>query len=234
MDSHSSARRTFLAWCVHLYTALGAVVGFLALEAAFRRDYRWCFILLAVALAIDASDGALARTVKTKQVVPWIDGDLLDNVIDYFTYVVVPVAIFVQPGVLPDGARLVALSVLIASAYGFCRTDAKGLIEHYFRGFPSYWNVMAFYFVALGTPPVVNLIAILIAVALVFVPMRWLYPSRMESMRGLTIGLGIVWAAMGLVLIAQLPDASRTLAIVSLFYPAYYIAGSVVFHFRSA
>jgi phosphatidylcholine synthase len=222
-----------LAWGVHLYTALGAVFGFVALVATFRADYRSAFIMLSIALAIDASDGALARAARVKQTLPWIDGELLDNIVDYFTYVVVPVAIFAQPGILPTGFAYAGVVVLLASAYGFCRTDAKGVIDHYFQGFPSYWNVMAFYFVILGTPPAVNLTALFIAVVLVFVPMRWLYPSRMESMRGVTIALGLVWAAMGAIIIARLPETSGTLGWVSLFYPIYYSVGSIVYTLRS-
>jgi phosphatidylcholine synthase len=226
--------RLAFAWGVHIYTALGAVLGFVALDAVFKHDYRLTFTMLAMALLIDASDGALARKVRVKHVIPWIDGELLDNIIDYFTYVIVPVAIFMQPGVLPDGYEYAGLVVLLASAYGFCRTDAKGIIEHYFRGFPSYWNVMAFYFVVLRTSPQLNLFVMLVAAVFVFVPMRWLYPSRMEGLRGLTIALGVLWAAFGVVLLATWPDSPQWLAWLSLFYPLYYVAGSVVYHFRSA
>jgi phosphatidylcholine synthase len=222
-----------MAWGVHLFTALGAVFGFIALRAAFVGDDRFAFIMLAIAFAIDSADGAMARRVRVKHVIPWIDGTLLDNIVDYLTYVVVPVAIFSRPGVLPTGYEWAALSVLLASAYGFCRTDAKGFVEHYFQGFPSYWNVMAFYMVVLGTTPTTNLIAVLVAVAFVFVPMRWLYPSRMERGRAMFVGLGLVWAIMGLALIAQMPQPSAVLAWSSLFYPVLYTAGSVVFHFRS-
>lgn len=222
-----------MAWAVHAYTALGAAFGFLALQAAFDGDDRRTFIWLAVAFAIDASDGALARLVRVKQVLPWIDGTLLDNIVDYLTYVVVPVAVFARPGVLPQGFEMASLSVLIASAYGFCRTDAKGMIDHYFQGFPSYWNIMAFYMIVLKTSPEVNLFAMLTAVVFVFVPMRWLYPSRMEQGRVAIISLGLLWALMSLVLIAQLPEPSAALAWASLFYPVLYTAGSVLFHFRN-
>lgn len=228
-----SSLRFALAWGVHVYTALGAVLGFQALVAVFAQDYRTAFLLLAAALAIDSSDGALARAAQVKQVLPWFDGELLDNIVDYLCYVVVPAAVLVQPGILPPYAGLPAVFVLLASAYGFCRTDAKGIIDHYFQGFPSYWNVMVFYFVALSTSPVVNLIAVLCGVVLVFAPLRWLYPSRMERMRGLTIALGVVWAILGLIIVAQMPEHSPRLAWVSLFYPAYYTIGSIVYHLRT-
>jgi len=229
-ETSSSPVRSALAWAVHLYTALGAVFGFLALTAAFSRDYAATFRYLAIALVIDATDGTLARRANVKQVLPWIDGELLDNIVDYLTYVVVPVGVLVQPGILPPGTQATALSILLASAYGFSRTDSKGFVEHYFQGFPSYWNVLAFYYVILGTEPWLNLTLMLVFVVLVFAPMRWLYPSRMEKMRVPTIALGAVWGVMGFVLVAQMPEVSKPLAWLSLFYPLYYTAGSAVYH----
>jgi len=219
-----------VAWTVHFYTASGAVLGFLALQAAFAGDHRTCFIMLGAALAVDSTDGTLARAANVKHVLPWFDGAMLDNLVDYLNYVIVPVAVFMQPGMLPDEFRLVPLVVLMASAYGFSRADAKGVVEHYFLGFPSYWNIMAFYFVVLGTGPMMNLLVLVTALVLVFVPLRWLYPSRSEILRRRTLGLGVVWAAMGLVLVLRLPEVQPLLGTVSLFYPLYYIAASLVYH----
>jgi phosphatidylcholine synthase len=223
------------AWGVHLFTSLGVVVGFLAMLAAIDGDYRGSFLWLALALLIDAVDGTMARAAHVKQVIPWVDGEVLDNIVDYFTYVIVPVAIFMRPGILPAGLEWMALSVLIASAYGFSRTDAKGFVDHYFQGFPSYWNIVAFYFVVLGTSPAVNLVWLLGLVALVFVPMRWLYPSRMEKgwARSLTVSLGVIWAAMSFGTVLTMPEHSYDLAFASLFYPAFYTAGSFYYHMRS-
>jgi phosphatidylcholine synthase len=221
------------ALAVHGYTAFGAVLGFVALAAAFRRDYATTFQMLAAAFIVDATDGTLARKARVKQVAPWIDGSLLDNIIDYLTYVVVPVAVMIQPGILPPGTQWIALSVLLASAYGFSRTDAKGFVEHYFQGFPSYWNILVFYYVVLGTNPWVNLFFLIGFVVMVFVPMRWLYPSRMESGRNATIWFGVLWGVMSITLIVQMPDPSRWLGWLSLFYPIYYAVASVMYDVRS-
>ncbi|MFQ5479474.1 MAG: CDP-alcohol phosphatidyltransferase family protein, partial [Candidatus Binatia bacterium] len=210
-----------------------AVVGFRALQAVFEPDYRRVFSLLALALFIDATDGVLARAARVKQVIPWIDGTLLDNIVDYLTYVVVPVAVFSRPGVLPEEFKGLCLLVLLASAYGFSRTDAKGLVEHYFLGFPSYWNVVAFYFIVLDTGPYTNVAVLTAALVLVVIPMRWLYPSRTEFLRRGTLSLGAVWAVMAVFMLIRLPEPSPTLAIVSLFYPVYYAVASLVFHVRS-
>ena len=225
--------RVVFALAVHGYTAFGAVLGFAALSAAFQQDYATTFWMLSAAFLVDATDGTLARKARVKYVAPYIDGSLLDNIIDYLTYVVVPVAVMVQPGILPAGLEWLALSVLLASAYGFSRTDAKGFVEHYFLGFPSYWNVLVFYYVILGTTPWVNLFFLMFFVVMVFVPMRWLYPSRMEKGRSATVGLGILWALMSVVLIVQLPNPSPTLAWLSLFYPVYYTVGSMVYHMKT-
>lgn len=225
--------RMLFALAVHAYTAFGAVLGFAALAAAFRGEFATTFWMLSIAFLVDATDGTLARKARVKHVAPWIDGGLLDNIIDYLNYVVVPVAVLVQPGILPPGYQWVAMTVLLASAYGFSRTDAKGFVEHYFQGFPSYWNVLVFYYVVLGTSPWVNLAFLLFFVVMVFVPMRWLYPSRMEKGRGATVWLGIVWALMSVILIVQMPEPSRWLAWLSLFYPIYYSGASLVYDIRS-
>jgi phosphatidylcholine synthase len=225
--------RVLFALAVHAYTAFGAVLGFIALTAAFRGDFTTTFWMLSIAFLVDATDGTLARKARVKHVAPWIDGSLLDNIIDYLTYVVVPVAVLMQPGILPEGFQWLALSVLLASAYGFSRTDAKGFVEHYFLGFPSYWNVLVFYYVVLETSPWVNLAFLVFFVVMVFVPMRWLYPSRMESGRGAAVWLGIAWALLSVVVLVQMPEPSKTLAWLSLFYPIYYSAASLVYHIRS-
>ncbi|HXC50797.1 MAG TPA: hypothetical protein VN634_07940 [Candidatus Limnocylindrales bacterium] len=225
--------RVVFALAVHGYTAFGAVLGFAALSAAFHQDYATTFWMLSAAFLVDATDGTLARKARVKHVAPYIDGSLLDNIVDYLTYVVVPVAVMVQPGILPAGYEWLALSVLLASAYGFSRTDAKGFVEHYFQGFPSYWNVLVFYYVVLGTRPWVNLFFLVFFVTMVFVPMRWLYPSRMEGGRSATIWLGVLWGLMSVVLIVQMPHPSPWLGWLSLFYPIYYSVGSLMYHLRS-
>src|SRR5262249_49405550 len=133
------------AWGVHLYTALGAVFGVLAIHYAAIGDYRASFIVMAITVVIDSSDGTLARFINVKKRVPAFDGALLDNIVDYLTYVVVPVFLMIRAG-LVEGifGIVVAGLVLIASAYQFCQANAK-TPDNYFLGFPSYWNLVVFY-----------------------------------------------------------------------------------------
>src|SRR5215831_3608250 len=94
------------AWAVHAYTASGAVAGFLVLQAAFDKQARAAFFWMLVAVLIDATDGTLARAVRIKQVLPWFDGAKLDDIVDYFTFVIAPVVFLVQLQLLPSSGAL--------------------------------------------------------------------------------------------------------------------------------
>ena len=224
--------RWLAASLVHLYTASGAVLGLVALNAAVGGDVRAAFLWLAACTFIDATDGWLARRARVSQVVPQIDGALLDNIVDYLTYVFVPVVVMLRTHVLSPGLEWVAASaVLLASGFGFSRTDAK-THDHFFTGFPSYWNIVAFYLFAAGLPPWANTGIVLGLVALVFVPVGYVYPSRTVAMRTATITIGSAWAIAVLVSIWQLPRITTWLVWVSLLFPAYYMGLSAVLHAR--
>ncbi len=225
-------RHRLAALAVHAYTAAGAVIGLLALLAALAEQARTAFLWLAMAVVIDSSDGALARWARVKQTAPWLDGARMDDIVDYLTYVFVPVVLLYVWGLLPEpGGLAVAACPLVASLYGFARTDAK-TADHFFTGFPSYWNIVALYLYLAGSPPWVNAAALLALSLLVFVPMRYIYPSRMPVLRGLTCALGVVWGAMVVALIWQIPQPSQPLLVASAFYPAYYVALSLYLEAR--
>lgn len=182
---------------------------------------------MSLAVAIDASDGTLARAVRIKEVIPWFDGDRLEDVIDYANYVMVPCLFLLHAKLLPsqDALWLAGLP-LVASAYGFCQKEAK-TTDHFFLGFPSYWNIVAFYLYVLRTPLWVNAFSIIIFSILVFVPIRYVYPSRSPIYRGFTNGLGVVWAAEVIAIIYLLPQPPRELLWLSLLFPVYYVALSL-------
>src|SRR3989304_8049502 len=142
-----------LAWLVHLYTASGAVLAFFALLLIEQGKFPEAFSLLALAVLIDASDGTLARLARVKEVIPWFDGDRLEDIIDYLNYVLIPCLFLLRADLLPEKIALGVVALpLLASAYGFCPKEAK-TSDHFFLGFPSYWNIVAFYFYVLETSP---------------------------------------------------------------------------------
>lgn len=220
--------RTVLPWLVHALTASGAFLAYLALVAIIAGDLRAAFLWLTATTVIDAIDGMLARLARVKERAPLLDGARLDDIVDYLTFVFVPAFAIQHVGLLPAGAIewLVVAAILLSSAFGFSRQDAK-TADHFFTGFPSYWNIVAVYLIALRPAPPVAAGLLLVLAALVFVPIRYVYPSRTVTLRPLTLALGAVWAVTLLALIAQLPDPPAWLVWASSIYPVYYLALSL-------
>lgn len=214
----SQSRPRILAWLVHFYTASGAALSAWAVLAVVARDFRLAWLLIAITIAIDSTDGFLARHFHVKTVLPGIDGRRLDDIVDYLCWVFVPIIILVALGSLPAWA---AAAPLIASGYGFAQADAK-TADHYFLGFPSYWSLVALYLYLFATPTVVTTSLILILSVLVFVPIRYPYPTQMTVLRLPTLLLGVPWAVLGFVLIL-LPAPPRWLVFLFCYYPLYYI-----------
>jgi phosphatidylcholine synthase len=215
------------AWAVHLVTAAGALVALLTLLAITAGEWRAALLWMTLAMGIDSADGTLARWARVEEVLPGFDGALLDNVVDYLNYTVVPAFFLVYAPLLPPGWNVAAgAAVVLASAYQFCRADAK-TDDHFFTGFPSYWNVVVFYLLLLELDPRAALALVLGLCVLVFVPFRYLYPSRTRPFRPLTLTLAALWAAACLVELFRFPEHSRTVVWLSVLFIVYYVVASV-------
>jgi len=226
MTSAADSRvRVGLAWGVHLLTASGAVIGVVSLLAIAAGDFNRAALLMLAALAIDSVDGTLARRVGVSEVLPEVDGRRLDDLVDYLNYVIVPAVFLVWSGGVSSWGWA-ALPVL-ASAYGFSQAQAK-TEDHFFLGFPSYWNVVAIYVWALEVTPGVAAAWLTGLSAAVFVPIKYVYPSHMTVLlRTTNLGAG-VWV---LVLAAAIAFPERLghlpLIKLSLAYPLYYVGISL-------
>jgi phosphatidylcholine synthase len=223
------------AWAVHLYTALGAVTGIIALNLIAHDSFRAAIIMMAIALFIDSTDGPMARTINVRARLPVFDGSLLDNVVDYLTYVAVPVFFVMRAGILADNLKglTIASFVMLASAYGFCRTDAK-TADHYFLGFPSYWNLAAFYLFCLRLPILVNAMLLSGLAIMVFIPIKFIYPNRTLPLRRLTLTLGVIWAAVTVLMLPAVPSYNPLLLYTSLAFIVYYFVMSFALYFHPA
>jgi phosphatidylcholine synthase len=222
------------AWAVHGYTAAGAVCALLATLATLRGDYRLAFAWLALQVCVDATDGWLARRVRVSERLPGFSGAHLDDIVDYLTYVFVPAMMVWSAPLVPEGWRVAApVAILVSSAFGFSRLDAK-TADHYFTGFPSYWNIVVFYLVAWQTRPATNLVVLLALAVLVFVPVRYIYPSRTVPFMRTTLVLGVTWAACMLLTLAWMPDVPAWLLVAGLVFPIYYVVISLWLEFRRA
>ncbi len=216
------------AWLVHLYTASSAVFGLWAIVAAIQLEFRLAIYLMLLTLVIDSTDGALARLVDVRGRIPWIDGRRLDDVCDYFTYALVPAVFLIQAELLPHPAF--AAAPVLASAYGFSHQNAK-TEDHFFLGFPSYWNVVAIYLYLLEFDARPALWLVLGLTAAVFVPLRYIHPSRTRALRPLTLAVLLVWIPCFAWLAVHL-DPDPALVRATLLGPAYYIGASLLLHLR--
>lgn len=222
------------AWIVHAYTGSGAVLAFLATQAAMMRNFRTAFLWLFAAVLVDSTDGILARAARVHDRLPRFPGHKLDDIVDYLTFVFVPALIVWQANLVPVPLTIpVVAAMLLSSLFGFVSEDAK-TEDHFFTGFPSYWNIVVLYLVVLELSTALNAVVLCMLAALVFVRIGYVYPTRTPTARTLTITLGSVWSAIMLVLILQLPTPQRSLAWLSLFFPVYYTGLSLMLHARRA
>lgn len=179
-----------------------------------------------VAVFIDGVDGSLARRCQVEEHAGEIDGRRLDDMVDYFTWVIVPVLALKQWGWVPP---LVWCAPLLASALGMSHRQAK-TDDDFFLGFPSLWNIVALYLWRWGLPPVINGGIVMVLSMMVLLPIRFVYPSKTATLRRLSMALMSCW--MVLVLLSLCSEASwaQTCFWWSNLFPAYYLLLSLWLH----
>ena len=230
---HTAAERR-RAWRVHAYTGSGALLAFVAAWGVIHGRDRLALAALFAATIVDATDGVLARRARVKEVLPAIDGGRIDDIVDYLTFVFVPLLLLEAAGGLYAVALFpVAGVVLLSSLYGFVAPDAK-TDDHFFTGFPSYWNIVVLYLLLFKVPPAVNAVILLGLSALVFVRIGYVYPSRTATLQRTTLVLGAIWTLLIAAIIWMWPSPPKAVAIASLVFPVYYLVLSLVLHARRA
>jgi len=189
------------AYLVHLFTALGVVFGFLALLATVNLEIPEAFLWLALALFVDGVDGTLARAANVKKNTPYIDGAILDNIIDYLNYVVVPVFIFYTLNMVPEPFLLLSsAAILLVSCFTFINTETK-TEDFYFSGFPANWNIVILYFYILDSTQWINLFFVLLFCVLTFIPFKYVHPFRVVEFRKITLLITSIWMVTTTVLL---------------------------------
>ncbi len=214
---------------VHLFTASGAIIGLFSIKAIIDHHFISMFWLAMLAIVVDGVDGSLARLVQVKQVVPAFDGALLDNIVDYLNYVMVP-AVFVLLGPLfvAFWRCPLAIIILLASAFQFCQSDAKTQ-DHFFKGFPSYWNILILYLYYWNVSMTFNFYITVGLVVMVFVPIKYVYPSRLDFVsdnpyfkQAMLVGTIIWWLATAGMLYFY-PTGNLLCSMLSLSYVFLYL-----------
>lgn len=211
---------------MHLFTASGVVLALLALRAVEQGDELAALAWLGVALVVDGVDGTLARAAKVRERVPNIDGDALDLVVDYLTYVFVPALLMWRGHYLPEALALpITAVILLSSLYVFARHDMK-TDDGYFRGFPALWNVVALYVVALDPAPSLTAAAIVLLAAATFAPIHVPHPFRATDYGVGLPAIAILWAtAAGGLLISGVGSTFRFVLVVVSALSAVALAG---------
>lgn len=228
------------AWLVHLFTATAAVMGLMTLICLHHHRYLSAMCWMLAAVLVDALDGTFARLLKVKTVLPELDGALLDNMVDFLNYVITPCFfLYIKPGLLPESAWGLSLSaVIISSAYQFCQVDAK-TPDHFFKGFPCYWNIILFYMLMFNTPALVNQAVLLLLSLCVFIPIKYIYPSRLGQVIKSSV---FRWGMYGLTLLYTLsfvwiffsyPQPHPAALIISSVYAVFYVAMSFYYTFSA-
>ena len=220
------------SYFVHIFTALGIVFGFLALIAAVDGKIPEAFLWLAFALFVDGVDGTLARAVNVKQNTPEIDGAILDNIIDYLNYVVVPVFIFYSLGMAPEPYLLLScIAILLVSCFTFTNTNIK-TDDFYFSGFPAIWNIVVLYFYILESSEFTNFIFVILFCILTFIPFKYVHPFRVVEFRKITLMITSIWMITTTILLFDLsfsnPIFTSANFIIWLITNVYF-AGTIVF-----
>ena len=216
------------AAAVHLYTASGVVLAFLATAeiCSAEPDARAVFVLLAVAVLVDATDGPLARRWEVKRWLPAIEGRTIDDIVDYLTYTFVPLLLVWRMGWVPSPAVVWIAPALLASLFGFANTGIKDEAGGFFLGFPSYWNVVAFYAGLLHRlyGGALNAAILLLLAVATLLPLRFLYPNLAPRPWRAPVILGaLLWLGAMLAMLPDYPRAPEWALWLSLLYPAFYV-----------
>ena len=197
--------RKAAGYSVHILTASGGALAVLALYAAIEREFVEMFAWLGLALFVDGIDGTLARAAKVKETAAFVDGDILDLVVDFLTYVIVPVVALWRSDLMATQAAFwIGLVITIASALYFADMRMKTK-DNWFRGFPALWNVLVFYLFVFKPMALANAAILILATALMFAPIVFVHPLRVERLRMPTLAITVLWCVFAmLALVARL------------------------------
>ncbi len=221
-------KRKLAAWLVHFYTISGGIIGMFALFEAARGRIENAFLLIILSHLIDATDGLMARAVKVWEVLPNFSGEMVDNLIDIFTYLWLPMFIIWSVNALPSDYWLIL--PVVAGLYAYGQVNMK-TDDDFFLGFPTLWDAVSIYVVFLRPSEWIAVVIILIPTILSFIPLRYLYPSKNAFLSKPMWILAIFWVALWIYILVEAPE-NRTLVLVSLFYPAFYLLGSFYANYK--
>lgn len=191
------------AFCVHILTASGSFLAFLSLVAASEEAWTAMFFWLGLALLVDGIDGPIARKLEVKEILPNWSGELLDNVIDYTTYVIIPAFALYQRGFMGENLSFISAAIIVVSSAIYYADTGMKTKENFFKGFPVVWNMVVFTLFVIEPGEWVAFGVVVVCGILTFVPVNFLHPVRVERLRPINLGVTFAWIGFGALAIAQ-------------------------------
>jgi phosphatidylcholine synthase len=186
------------AFSVHILTASGSFLAFLSLVTASEKHWSATWAWLGIALFVDAIDGPIARYLDVKYILPTWSGELLDHVIDYVTYVLIPAFVLYQSGFMDE--KLLFLSaalIVVTSAIYYADTRMKS-DENFFRGFPVVWNMLIFTLFVVQPASWLTFSVVFLSCILSFTPIYFIHPIRVTRLRPITSSVLFFWAILSI------------------------------------
>ncbi|MCR4267387.1 phosphatidylcholine synthase [Nitratireductor sp. ZSWI3] len=197
------------AFSVHLLTASGSFLAFLSLVAASEERWTAMFWWLGLALFVDGIDGPIARKLEVKEVLPTWSGDMLDNIIDYVTYVLIPAFALYQSGFMGEGLSFLSAAIIVVTSAIYYADTGMKTRENFFKGFPVVWNMVVFTLFVTQPGEYVSFAVVIIAAILTFLPIHFLHPVRVKRLRTLNLAIFLLWCILGIVALLQNLEAER-------------------------
>ena len=195
------------AFSVHLFTASGSFLAFVSLVAASEERWTAMFWWLGLALLVDGIDGPVARKLQVKEILPTWSGELLDNIIDYVTYVLIPAFALYQRGFMGENLSFLSAAIIVVSSAIYYADTGMKTKENFFRGFPVVWNMVVFTLFVIEPGEWVSFAVVVIAGITTFLPMNFLHPVRVARLRWLNLPMTLLWCAFGAIALLQQMEA---------------------------
>lgn len=223
--------RTLAAAAVHLYTVIGGMLAFFALVDIADGRFEHALLLLGFAFLVDGTDGFMARRLRISEVLPAIDGETLDLIIDFITYVIAPLFLLWRAELLPEPIWLWAALILVAAHYDFAHIHPlknRGL----YTGFPAIWNLYAFHVFYLHPSEFTQMVCITLFFMLTFAPVHFICLSRLRYLQTFNIAAVVIYVTICMAVMLDLVDDHQQWALIGLAYPAWYLGSSFWVHFK--
>jgi phosphatidylcholine synthase len=189
------------AFSVHLLTASGSFLAFLSIVAASEDRWTAMFWWLGLALFVDGIDGPIARRLNVKYVLPTWSGELLDNIIDYVTYVLIPAFALYQSGFMGEGLSFLSGAIIVISSAIYYADTGMKTKENFFKGFPVVWNMVVFTLFIVRPGEWIAFAIVVVSAILSFVPIHFLHPVRVVRLRPLNLTIFLLWCVLGAIAI---------------------------------